>query len=356
MSNIKRRNFIKTASLASGTILNPYFNIVNILSKPALKHETIGHGDFRYQVEKEWGDLNPTNFPVRNCHEMVMSQDGKILLLTDHPQNNMLIYDKSGRLLSNWTLNFPGAHGLTLHNEGGEDLLYITDPSLSKVVKCTMDGKIIMELEHPASIGAYNDCDRYAPTESAIGPNGDIYIADGYGSQYILQYDLKGKFIRKFGGDSFLQENKFKQAHGVAIDSRDANNPTLLVSARIKNTFKRFTLNGEYLESYYMPGAYISRPVIDGQNLYSGVCFGMDTNNFTVLQNKGFVTILDKSNKVVSNPGGTKPTYIKGKLQIVLQREPIFKHCHDVCIDNDKNLYVCQWNAGGIYPYKLHRV
>jgi len=73
--------------------------------------------------------------------------------------------------------------------------------------------------------------------------------------------------------------------------------------------------------------------------------------------NLGFVTILDKGNKVVSNPGGTKPVYSEnGKLQLMLQDQPVFKHCHDVCIDNDKNMYVCQWNAGNIYPYKLHRV
>lgn len=73
-------------------------------------------------------------------------------------------------------------------------------------------------------------------------------------------------------------------------------------------------------------------------------------------QNLGFVTIIDKNNKVVSNPGGTKPTYKKGALQPMYQKKPIFKHCHDVCVDDDKNLYVCQWNADKVYPYKLHRV
>jgi len=29
---------------------------------------------------------------------------------------------------------------------------------------------------------------------------------------------------------------------------------------------------------------------------------------------------------------------------------------HDVCVDDEKNLYVCQWNAGKVYPTKLHRV
>jgi hypothetical protein len=72
--------------------------------------------------------------------------------------------------------------------------------------------------------------------------------------------------------------------------------------------------------------------------------------------NAGFVTILDGNNKVVSNPGGTKPTYKKGELQPMVQAEPIFKHCHDVCIDADKNLYVAQWNAGNTYPYMLERI
>jgi hypothetical protein len=72
--------------------------------------------------------------------------------------------------------------------------------------------------------------------------------------------------------------------------------------------------------------------------------------------NSGFVTILDKHNKVVSNPGGTKPVYHKGELDLMVQDKPIFKHCHDVCVDDDKNLYVCQWMADGTYPIKLERV
>jgi len=74
------------------------------------------------------------------------------------------------------------------------------------------------------------------------------------------------------------------------------------------------------------------------------------------MDNSGFVTILDENNKVVSNPGGTQPKYIDGELQLMIQKEPIFKHCHDVCIDQDENIYVCQWNASKSYPIKLTRV
>ena len=352
-----RREFMKKTTMGTGGLLTmstvPFY-INN--SKVNLSEEIIGHGDFKYRVEVGWGDLDPKKYPVNNCHEMVMDKKGRLIMLTDHAKNNVLIYDKSGGLLHSWTLNLPGAHGLTIHEEGGAEFLYITDPSLGRVIKTNLDGRVLLEIASPTKIGAYDVHAPFKPTETAIGPNGNIYVADGYGSQYILQYDPKGNFIRKFGGDGFLSPEKFKQAHGVVVDYRDPSNPTLLCTARIKNSFKRFSLEGDYIEDYYMPGLFVSRPVIDGENVYSGVCFGMEDGNFNMHANKGFVTILDKDNKVISNPGGTEPVYKNGKLKLMFQEKPIFKHCHDVCVDGDKNLYVCQWNAGGVYPYKLHRV
>lgn len=325
-------------------------------SKPKLGEQILGHGDFKYKVETQWGNLDPKVFPVNNCHEMVMDRKGRLFMLTDHPKNNVLIYDRSGKLLGSWTLNLSSAHGLTIHKAGGEEYLYITDPGSGRVLKSTLEGDVVFELDSPDKIGEYDGKMFFRPTETAIGPNGDIYVADGYGSQYILQYNSEGEFIRKFGGDSFLQPDKFKQVHGVTLDTRDPNNPSLLCTARIKNSFKRFSLDGKYLETFYLPGAFVSRPVIDGDNIYSGVCFGMEKGNYNLALNKGFVTILDRENKVVSNPGGTKPKYKNGKLKLMLQDQTVFKNCHHVCVDGDKNLYVCQWNANGVYPYKLHRI
>jgi len=34
----------------------------------------------------------------------------------------------------------------------------------------------------------------------------------------------------------------------------------------------------------------------------------------------------------------------------------VFMHGHDVCVDDDENLYVCQWNANQTPPIKLTRV
>jgi len=66
---------------------------------------------------------------------------------------------------------------------------------------------------------------------------------------------------------------------------------------------------------------------------------------------------MDGNNKVKSNPGGEAPKYINGKLQTMHNAVvPIFNHGHDVCVDGDKNLYVCQWNAHQTAPIKLERV
>jgi hypothetical protein len=114
-------------------------------------------------------------------------------------------------------------------------------------------------------------------------------------------------------------------------------------------------LDGKYLSTIFLPGAYVCRAVINEGNIYAGVCWSR-LRYLNQTANSGFVTILDSKNMVVSNPGGTKPEYKDGALQLIVQEQPIFNHCHDVCIDNDKNLYVCQWNANKTYPVKLERV
>jgi hypothetical protein len=145
------------------------------------------------------------------------------------------------------------------------------------------------------------------------------------------------------------------QAHGVAIDSRSGE-PLLVVTERVRNEFNWFKLDGTHVRGVYLPGAYVSRPVIHGTNLYSGVCFGAKPNDYRMWQSRGFVTILDANDKVISNPGGHAPEYENGSLKVLLQDQPIFNNCHDVCIDARGDLYVCQWASGNVYPYKLHRL
>lgn len=370
MRNLNRRSFIrKSGTILAASGIASKIHAFNITGRASEDKSIIGHGDYKYRVIKDWGNLDPAKTPVLNCHEMEMDSKGRLVMITDEIRNNILIYDKSGKLLDSWGTWLPGGHGLTISNEGGEDFLYLTDcgyfvgrdgkgkSQSGRVWKMTMDGRLVFNIGHPATIGVYKPEDPFRPTEIAVAPNGDFYVADGYGMDYILQYNSKGEFIRKFGGQkNDNEEENLINAHGVAVDLRDPQNPKLVCTSRTENCFKFFTLDGKYLHTLNLPGLYVCRPVMDDQNIYAGVCWSKTReDNKGWVQDTGFVTII-KGDKVVSNPGGTEPVYKDGKLGQMYQDSEIFNHGHDVCVDDDKNLYVCQWNANKSYPIKLERI
>ncbi|MCK0158268.1 6-bladed beta-propeller [Cellulophaga sp. F20128] len=365
-----RRKFIgNTTLLGTALAVTPSFGF-QILKKGAKEELTIGHGEFKYKVHKNWAKISNAHTPILNCHEMQMDSKGRLIMIGDHTTNNILVFDKSGKLLDHWGTGYPGGHGLTLHNEGGEDVLYIVDcgyfidksgqyhAQAGQVLKTTIDGRLIFPLPHPQTIGVYKQNEPYMPTETAVGPNGDIYVADGYGSDYILQFSHKGEFIRKWGGKNNVDKNyNLANAHGVAVDYRNKNNPMLIVTSRNDNAFKYFTLDGKYIKTLSLPGAFVCRAVLDDENLYSGVCWSETREGEKWVRDTGFVTILNGDNKVVSNPGGEEPKYINDKLQTMHNSlNPVFNHGHDVFVDPDKNLYICQWNAHNSTPIKLERV
>jgi hypothetical protein len=162
-------------------------------------------------------------------------------------------------------------------------------------------------------------------------------------------FDAKGRLKHQFGGRG-EGDKHLDNAHGICIDRRRGT-PTLLVTDRTRNCFKRFSLSGELLGIIRIPGACVCRPVIRGEYLYAAVLRSPVIGN----EKSGFVTILDKDDRVVSNIGGTEPVYENGQLKPLAQAEKILVHPHDVMVDRDEDLYVAQWASGKVYPYKFSR-
>lgn len=342
---MRRRNFIKNAATYS---LSGFLTF-KLLNTDKYKDLIIGHNSHQYKVDLKWGALNSNEFPVNDCHEMVQDSKGRIVLLTNHSKNNVIIYNKSGKLIEVWGTEFPGAHGLTLNVENGKDYLYITDTLRHEVIKTTIDGKVVQIFPFPKESGKYTSAEKYIPTETAVAANGDVFVADGYGLQYILHYNSKGKLLNIFGGKGDQPWN-FENAHGICIDTRNKE-MSLLITARTQNKLKQFSMDGKLLGVIDLPGAFICRPVVHKKHIYLATIWSGEGK-----PNSGFISILNEKNRLISAPGGSTPTYKKGKLQGVHQTLKIFQHPHDVCVDDDENLYVAQWNAGKTYPIKLNRV
>lgn len=344
---MERRTFVKNTAAASLGLITCTAMRSNLME---YKDAIIGHGDYRYKIDLNWGALNPNYYPVNDCHEMVQDSKGRILLLTNHTKNNIIVYDRSGKLLETWGTNYPGAHGLTLDVENGEDFLYISDNNRHEVIKTTIDGKVVQTFEYPKESGKYETKEQYVPTETAIAANGDVFVADGYGLQHIMHYNAKGELLNTFGGKG-IEDHLFSNAHGICIDTRNNKNPELLITARQQNKLKRFTMDGTFIESIALPGAYICRPVIKNNHIYLATIWSGDGSDGT-----GFISILNEDNQLISAPGGCSPVYEDGSLKPMYQALKIFTHPHDVCVDDDENVYVAQWNSGKTYPIKLNRI
>lgn len=353
-SSVSRRLFLKQTALAgaSSMIVPTQISAKSGLFDP--EPAVIGHNGFRYRVVPGWGVLDAGKNPVNDCHEMVQDAKGRIILLTNETKNNILVYDKSGRLLETWGHSYPGGHGLTLGGEGNDQYLLICDTDRHQVIKTDLKGRELMKLEYPKETGKYEYPSQYKPTETAINPtNGDIYVVDGYGLNYVTQYDKTGKLIRYWGGKGESNDT-FDCCHGIVVDRRVAANPTLLITDRRHNALKRFTLDGKYVSTIALPGSYICRPVIHGDNIY-GAVFRSTSDAYP---DSGYIQILDKNDRVVSTPGGSAPVYKDNKL--AEQRKDFtnspFLHPHDVLVDEDDSVYVAQWASKKTYPIKLERV
>jgi hypothetical protein len=77
-----------------------------------------------------------------------------------------------------------------------------------------------------------------------VAANGDVYVADGYGSSFVNQYNAKGEFIRTFGGKG-KEAGQLDSPHGIWLDRRRGE-PLLLVADRSNRRLQYFTLDGRH--------------------------------------------------------------------------------------------------------------
>lgn len=311
----------------------------------------LGQGEFQYRVVPNWGILGEAT-PVQNCHGIVTDGEGHIILLTTDTTNNVIIYDRAGRLVHKWGADFPGAHGLSIVQEGDREVLYITDLQRHLVVKSTLDGEILQEWPWPDSTGKYEKAEQYRPSWTLHLPNGDFFVLDGYGRDYIMRYNRSGALVGVFGGE----EGGIQHwgPHGGMVDARKPESPELLIAMSDQQHLLRLSLEGESLGEIPMPGGNPRQiRAFDQHFAVAHLADNWPANR----DSRGFVSILDADLRVVSNVGGTTPIYDEnGILQPMKNDSDVFLHPHDLVVDNEGSLYVAQFASNNTYPIKLERV
>ena len=325
---------------------------------------TIGHDPARYRVDMKWAKTNPSIAPVINSHALAEGRDGRIYLVTDHPQNDFIVFEKDGRYVRSISKGLGGGHGLEIFEKDGVEYLLHIDcgwhfaaegwnpkAGQGRVTLLTTAGDLVRKFPTPQELGINEG--KFMPCDAAYTPSGTLLIADGYGSNFIYEFTLEGKLIKKWGGPTKDAAN-LSNAHGISIDANDPRGPLVWVPSRSESQIKAFTLDGTHLETIDLPGAFAGQLVFRDDKIYTAVCWSKENGTGKKLNQSGFVLVLDrKTKRVLSAPGGSQPIYISGKLQPIYQTESIFKHCHDLYVDSAGDIYVGEWNADRRYPWKL---
>lgn len=102
-----------------------------------------------------------------------------------------------------------------------------------------------MRIETPPRRDIYFDEHRFVPTETAVGPDGSLYIADGYGEPWIHRYNSQGKYVSSFGGPG-SEPGQLSTPHGITLVTLpDYHEPVLAVADRGNHRLQFFSTDGE---------------------------------------------------------------------------------------------------------------
>lgn len=231
----------------------------------------------------------------------------------------------------------PGAHGLTVVIEGGEERLWLVDEVTKRVVKTTLNGKELMALEAP-EIPAYAT-KNYIPTSAAVaeerfGGNGDIWVADGYGAFMVHRYDKTGQHLQTLDGTEGA--GAFECPHGVTCDTRHRE-PEFYVADRGNQRFQVYGMDGKFRRTF--GSDFLNSPNV-------GIPMG---KHLLVPELVAGLTILDADDKEAWEIGCQAQAFVKEGWPNERRwiTEGFFNSPHSAAADAEGNLYVVEWITGG---------
>jgi hypothetical protein len=337
---MKRRSFLKRATAAGTATLMAGSGplILGATDKGESKTPVIGDGAYRYECHHEWGQL-PSHLQWQTTHGVTVDDEGLIYIKHQGHQGSaamdtIVVFDPRGKFVRSFGKEYhPGGHGIDLRKEGGEQFLYLSDINHGLVAKTNLKGEPVWRKGVPQEPGVYKKGTPYSPTNIAFGPDGGFYIGDGYGSNYIHQYDKDANWVRTWGGYG-VDVGKMATPHGLWLDDRPGRKPALIVADRANARLQYFSLDGKhqgFVHDVLFPAHFdIRGDVLLVPDLHARV------------------SLFDKDNEAIVHLGDDL-AWRKEVKKFKIRMDPTtwkpgkFIHPHDACFDKDGNIFVVEW-------------
>ena len=310
------------------------------MALPVLAEETVqpvrmGCGLMTFDTVPGWGlrpdgtsALGPTHGAV------VIDKEGNIYTSAD---KGVVVFSPDGEVIQSYLGDqYSNIHDMEIRDEDGTEFIYGARNNNAEGIKFkAQGGEIVLKLPFPEESGL--NLKAFNPTAITVAPNGDIFLSDGYASNYIFKFDKSGKYLMHFGskGNDLKQ---FNTAHGMTLDTR-YDPPRLLICDRNhepKGRLLHYDLNGEFIAE-----------VVTGLGMPTSVAVQGDYVSVPDLH--GRLVILDKSNTIIAVLGHNSDPNTRVNFNVPQEKwiEGIFNGTHGSYWDKDGNLYVQDWNVSG---------
>lgn len=308
-----------------------------------------------YAEDKDWVRLPDINSRPTNLHgDVAVAANGDVYVSTMDPDAGVQVFSPEGKFLR----NVPGApndfHGFVIRKDKDGEFIYGPRLNAQTIVKMTLDGKVVLEIPASAIPDQFKNVVPPNTKKNASGeipknpdegkrilkmtgmdvaPNGDLYVTDGYSSDYVHRFDRNGKYLTSFGGKK--EPYGFKTLHKIAIDTRFT--PARIIGTdRANLRVVHLSLDGEILGVVATDLLLPAAVAIRGDYALIG-------------EIKGRVTLLDKTGKVVARFGANDKADEVGtnKAEPAQWRPGVVTAPHGVAFNSRGDVFVSEYNTFG---------
>jgi DNA-binding beta-propeller fold protein YncE len=197
-----------------------------------------GEGAYRYEITNDWAKL-PPGMEWREVGAVAVDHQDNVYVFNRGP-HPMMVFDRDGNFLRSWGEGlFPRAHGAHF---APDETLYLTDDADHTVRRCTLDGKVLATLGIPGRPAPYMSQEPFHRcTHTALSPQGDLYVSDGYGNARVHKFAPDGRLLTSWGGPG-MAPGEFNLPHNICCDA----DGWVYVADRESHRIQVFDGNGKY--------------------------------------------------------------------------------------------------------------